>query len=335
MDFSNKADYAKRLFRDMGYNLIPVHGKNPPCVPWKPWTTERVSVEQFTEWANSRWFKTRSGRFWHLPFPTILNWAIPTGLKPYSESPAIVAETLVAIRCPVTQAMQRTPGGGWHRVYLRPAQPAYIPIRQGTVIEGKKYKIDIRADMGYFMAPGSICPKRGTRYQWTQPWTLEMFWSLPEYDLNWLPDERSTRTRQGKERNRESPPALCLDHDEAVELRGLLPLPLRIDAARRYLCSCPGAQQGKKADNYCFALSMTLCWGFAIPAQDAYDLLYAWGQKEDNLNDVGGYYPWSSAEVWHKIDNACHTEYEGHVGDRFDSMRCLEEQAERFMASLK
>ncbi len=342
MEFRTQEDHAKRLYRDMEYNLIPVNGKNPPCVPWKRWATERVSVEQFVEWSRRR-FLSSQGHLWLLAQSAVLNWAIPTGLKPYSDSPALVvvdsdddeAEALVASRCPTTLAMQRTPGGGWHRVYRRPQAPEYISIRQGTVIGGKKYKIDIRADMGYFLAPGSICPKRGTSYQWCQPWSLEMFSALPEYDLNWLPDERSTRTRRGQGRDREPSPSLCLDHDEAVKLPVLLPLPLRLDAARRYVGRCRGAQQGKGADSYCFALAMALCWGFAMPAQDAYDMLHAWGQKEDNVDDLGRYYPWSPVEVWHKIDNACHTEYEGRVGDRLDVTAWLEEQAEKFIAGLK
>jgi hypothetical protein len=321
----------------MEYNLIPINGKNPPCVPWKRWESERVSLDLLGEWLR-RQFTNSSGRQWTLGPEATLNFGVPTGKKPYSPSPALVvvdsddevADALVARRCPATPARQRTPGSGWHRVYRRPAEPDYIPIRQGTVVGGVHYKVDIRADHGYFMAPLSICPKRGTFYQWVEPWTLDMFHGLPIYDPNWLPHEQPEKRR--KKASSSKPDNITfLDHDDALSQSWLLPLDLRIDAAVRYLERCPGSTAGRKADNYCFALAMTLVWGFALPADEAVELLVDWGERSTNVDEQGNYYPWTSQEILHKIENAvCHA-YCGVLGDRLDPTAWLTSLAEEYI----
>jgi hypothetical protein len=321
-----QAEILKHLYR-LGYNLIPVNGKHPPCVEWKVYQSQRVTPEEIVTWANTRQFRTKGGDLWRLSDDATLNWALLTGATPYSDAPPLVvadcddaeAEALAFQRCPPTPARQRTGGGGLHLVYRRP-QTGYLPIRSKTVLGGTTYNLDLRADGGYILCPGSL---GGAGYRWGQPWTLELLRSLPVFDPGWLPDERSQRHRTREVTKYDS-------HDEAVA-KVLLPVPLRIEAAARYLDKCPGSTQGRAADNYCFALAVCLCWGFALPADDATDLLYDWGQKDGNVDKAGRYYPWTLSEVVHKVKNATHRAYDGRIGDRLCLEACEEELLHRII----
>jgi hypothetical protein len=335
--------FLMRIYRDCGYNVIPINEKAPPCVSFKQWETERVTPELLVEWSGRRFGKKAGGR-WILDEASCLNWAILTGLKPYSDSPALVvvdsddaaAEAKAAELCPPTPAMTRTASGTWHRVYRRPpaSQIAYLPNRAGTRINGVKYKIDIRADHGYFMMPGSWTTKRKRFYEWKTPWTLKMLNALPVYSPLWLNHEdRRTATSSKAGSNTidvyESVAEIEV-HEEAVEFLSL-PMEIRVDQARNYLAHCPGSEEGRGASNYCFALSMTVCWGFLLGTDEAVEVLHEWGQKDSNKTAAGRHYPWTYSQIEHKVDNAIHTKYEGSSGDKLNRFHLLEEQLEEIL----
>lgn len=190
---NHRTEVLRRLY-GMDFNLIPMNGKKP-CVEWKPFQTERVSVEKLKEWMNGK-FPTKDGKnFWN---PKVFNFAVVTGATPWSSTnPGIIvvdsddeeAEALVKEYCPETPMMQITGKGGFHRVYRRP--DFHVNNRQKTMIGGREYSLDIRGDGGYIMAPGSIHPKTRKFYRDLEPWTLELLQQCPVYDPSWLPCERS------------------------------------------------------------------------------------------------------------------------------------------------
>ena len=172
----SRTEILSRLY-GMDFNLIPVNGKNPPCIEWKPYQTRQVSHEEDKEWMGNR-FPSKDGKsFWKTEN---LNFGLITGSTPWSQiNPGTVvidtddaeAEELVKKHCPETPMMQITGSGGVHRVYRRPDTDLYISNRQKTWMDGKQFNVDLRADGGYIMAPGSIHPRTGKAYEEVTPWT--------------------------------------------------------------------------------------------------------------------------------------------------------------------
>lgn len=107
----------------------------------------------------------------------------------------------------------------------------------------------------------------------------------------------------------------CSDHEELLRADWLPPLGERIDRAKRYVKAVPGTTQGEGADNRCFGLTMKLIWGFALPVEDAVDILTSWSERLDNVDEVGHHYPWEPKEISHKVGNALAGSYRGVPGD--------------------
>ncbi len=57
---NDRTEVLRRLY-GMEFNLIPISGKHPPCIEWKPFQTERVSVEKLKDWMLGR-FPTKDGK---------------------------------------------------------------------------------------------------------------------------------------------------------------------------------------------------------------------------------------------------------------------------------
>ena len=322
---SHRTDILLRLY-GMDFNLIPMDGKKP-CIPWKPYQQQRVTVEEIKEWMRGSFPSKDGENFWKAKN---LNFALLTGAAPWSDrNPGIVvidtddeeADELVGQHCPDTPMRQVTGSGGVHRIYRRPAVNLHLSNRQKTWFAGHQYNIDLRADGGYIVCPGSIHPRTGRIYQEDSPWTLDLLMRCPVYDPAWLPCER---TAAAPKRRSVSVPAavVSLDHAELIaEIK--MPVEERERLARRYLESVPGTQQGDGADRRCTALTMKLLFGFALPAEVVQELLVEWGQREDQLDDAGGWYPWTEEEVARKIDWCSQQQYRGKIGDRLNPPREL------------
>lgn len=320
-----RSEALRRLY-DMEFNLIPISGKHPPCIEWKPYQTKRVTLDEIKEWMRGK-FPTKDGKgLWK---PDILNFALITGATPWSstnqgiivvDSDDEEAEALVKAFCPETPMMQITGNGGFHRVYRRPEYP--VSNRQKTWVDGKEYGIDIRGDGGYIMAPGSIHPKTQNLYRELAPWTSVLLRQCPVYDPSWLTCERS-KPKQATTVAVKADFASDDHQDRISEID--IPVEQRESMAMRYLDSVPGTQQGEGADRRCTALTMKLLYGFALPVDSVQSLLTEWGQKEDQLDDAGGWYPWTSEDISRKIDWCLGQDYNGEIGDRINSHRELGE----------
>ena len=313
----------------MDFNLIPMNGKKP-CVEWKPFQTRQVTPEEIKEWMRGR-FPTKDGRnSWK---PDIPNFAVLTGAAPWSDdNPGIVvldaddalAEEQVQRYCPPTPMVQTTGSGNKQFVYRRPSSEVapYIGNRQKRQIDGEQYNLDVRGDGGYIMAPGSIHPRTEKLYQEKTPWTMDLLMQCPVYDPAWLPCEQSSKTQKSRT-SASVPRQIGGDGHEEVVAHVDMPMSAREQMALRYLKSVPGTQQGTGADGRCSALTMKLLYGFALPVDVVQKMLVQWGQQEDQLDDAGGWYPWTEIDIARKIDWCLEQEYRGEVGDRLAQPRDL------------
>lgn len=180
---------------------------------------------------------------------------------------------------------------GWHHYYRYPVEIPYIVSRAKLTIAGKTVNVDIRASKGLVVGPGSHWEKDGQSgtYEMVGDWFSLSLSDMPVFDLAWVdtfltPDQDNTPT--------------------AVEDYVIGTLTDRQEQAQDYLRRQKGTKKGNNADNICLAIASTLVNGFALSENEAIDLFTEWGQRNDQLNDQGGWYPWSRAELMHKLTDA-------------------------------
>lgn len=325
---NQRTDVVSRLY-GMGFNLIPSDGKNP-CIEWKPYQTQRVTPGEIKEWMSGR-FRTKDGKkFWKAE---ILNFALVTGAAPWSdENPGIVvvdsddaaAEAQVQRFFPPTPMMQITGSGNKQFIYRRPSVDLvpYIGNRQKTWIDGKEYNLDVRGDGGYIMAPSSIHPGTMRLYQEETPWTLDLLMKCPMYDTAWLTCERSTKAQRTRSSVSVPRDIDDVDHGKVIAEVDVLAAERELQA-RVYLDAVPGTQEGTGADRSCSSLTMRLLYGFALPTGATLEMLVEWGQRTDQFDRIGGWYPWTEEELARKIEWCLGQEYGGEVGDKLHTTRDL------------
>ena len=87
--------------------------------------------------------------------------------------------------------------------------------------------------------------------------------------------------------------------------------------ARRYLAKVPGTQSGQNAARpRACRLTMFVVHGFALATETAVEVLTEWGQKDDQTDDHGGYYPWSEKDFRDLVRWAEGETYSGIRGDK-------------------
>jgi hypothetical protein len=290
----------------LGYNLIPGNYKTP-LGKWKRWQTERISKGQYKEWLLNPWQISP------------VNWFFLTGTKPYNDALPLIAldaddeeaARLVEECCPATRLKTiRGESGREHYLYRRPDKPDYIKQRTKTTIDGVTYNLDLKADHNYVVAPGSQ-HSTGDLYRWCEPWTQELILATPVYDPLWLPlDPNSNNDDPNNGDVTDN-----IEHTEAIA-NVSTPLADRLAEAREWADRQPGCQagMGNGAASYCFKLAMRLLWGFALPAESAVKVLHDWGQRADQTDEHGTYYPWTWGEIQHKINGALVKRYTDGVG---------------------
>lgn len=297
-------DNIVRIYRDCESNVAPCIDGKKTCERWAQYQTERLPVEVLGRWVSGR-FLDKSGREWRHQGP--VQWAVLTGAKPWSSIPGVVvldaddadAIRLVRTRCPATPMMTSTPSGGMHFFYKHPGGR----VKQALKMEwqGRTYNLDRKADGNYVMTPGTVSPKSGRSYGWNAPWTPELLHRLPTFDPNWIP----VRERDVEE----------VVVDRKLVERTLAAVqekvagPARRAMAERWLERQPGATQGDNADGHAYALAVRLVWGFGLDHEDAVELLSAWGQRPDQRDKDGAWYPWRWAECHHKVTDAARADY--------------------------
>lgn len=215
----------------------------------------------------------------------------------------------------------RTPSGGYHG-YCK--TPAPVRTRKLAIDEEGRTLIELKAEGGYCLAPGIQSYGHYERLNGPDFDNLSPL-TAAEWEAIVSAAEGLTRGKRPTA-DRPTSGASDLDHEEAI---AAIPMPVddRRQRAAEWLKYQPGAQQGRGADGYCYALAIKLLKGFALPEDDANELLYDWGQRHDQTDNAGHHYPWSFGEISHKVADAVCVDYE-NIGDQLNLTTYLEEQVE-------
>jgi putative DNA primase/helicase len=106
-------------------------------------------------------------------------------------------------------------------------------------------------------------------------------WLVQEYFSNWRSMERGER------------------RDYETEVGEAL-----ADEIRDHLRGRPGTTKGRDASGACMRVISDVVHGFELDADDAVPFLAEWGERDDQLDEHGRYYPWDEKEIVHKITDA-------------------------------
>lgn len=240
-----------------GFSVIPLRPRDKkPAAKWERYQTERATEDQVR-----RWFGNGAG----------CNLGIVTGrisnlVAVDPDTPEAVA--WVRAHLPATRMKTRT-AHGEHWFYRHPG----VPIRNKARIQtdDPAVAIDLRADGGYVVAPGSVHPS-GAVYERVGDWPPVD--CLPVFDPAWL-------ARPG-----EPTPTTTRARPETDNVR----------RARAYLDSVPGAVQGEAGDHHTFVVACRLVRDFGLDRGAALQLLHEWNTKCEP--------PWNDRDLELKIDGA-------------------------------
>jgi len=272
----------------LGWSLIPLHRETKvACVRWSEYQHRRPKVNEV-------------GRWLVVQFPGC-NYGIITGAV--SGIVVVEADDEAAVRVlhekfPPTPLRQRTRKGE-HGVYRHPGVPVGNRVR--CSVRGTEYAIDVRGDGGYVVGPGSV-HATGHVYAEVEPWTEQALSRTPVFDPAWFdpkPDAARRRHSSAMVRLPGRDPG-----DHAVSLDG------RLRKARYWLETgrhgepIPGTRQGQNASGRCYWVACKLVRGFALTPEEALPLFAEWGEREDQLDEYGGCFPWSEGELHHKLADA-------------------------------
>lgn len=259
----------------LGLSVLPITpGTKHPPIKWKNLQERHPEPEEL-----EAWFEREC--------PVGIVCGKVSGLVVVdSDSPE--AEEWAAENLPPTPWCVRTgestkhPGfRGVHRYYRHPG--VAVRNRARIVIGAGKLALDVRADGGQVLSPGSQHPS-GVCYEAMSPeaWTPEQKASLPLFEPAWL------------EATPEAEPA-----PEAPPPMPRAPSPGRpsgFDRARAWLEKREPAVEGQGGDAHTFATACSLVRGFDLDDSDALALLQEWNATCRP--------PWTFEELAEKVRNA-------------------------------
>lgn len=259
----------------LGLSVLPITpGTKHPPIKWKNLQERHPEPEEL-----EAWFEREC--------PVGIVCGKVSGLVVVdSDSPE--AEEWAAENLPPTPWCVRTgestkhPGfRGVHRYYRHPG--VAVRNRARIVIGAGKLALDVRADGGQVLSPGSQHPS-GVCYEAMSPeaWTPEQKAALPLFEPAWL------------EATPEAEPA-----PEAPPPMPRAPSPGRpsgFDRARAWLEKREPAVEGQGGDAHTFATACSLVRGFDLDDSDALALLQEWNATCRP--------PWTFEELAEKVRNA-------------------------------
>ena len=323
LELRNKRVKLAIDFYNAGYNLIPFIEKKCACEPYEYWRTARQSQEVILRWLKKRKFQKRDGTFYILPDHVPINFLVMTGFKPATDFPALVmidtddaeAEAIVNARCEDTPLKQRTPSGGYHRLYRMPAEGVPSRIKTQFDEEGDFFNIDIIGNDRQFFLPYSVNPAKQGIYQPLTEWSTEQIKSLPVYDPLWLP---CTAEQARAEQQLTDMEGVTFDFDSDEWPEWVPRIEKRIRQLQKHLNKCPGAIQSKNAGarKYIYPIALSAMYGYCLSPDDVYPVLMNWALRRDQLDDTGSYFPWTDREIQALLTSAASDVYRGKLGDR-------------------
>lgn len=304
---------------DMGAAVVPCDREGKGALhAWKYMQDERPTLFQFSEW------KKRYSTFGSCNLLWIMGDTEVTKLV------CVDADDIEAIRvveslCDPTPLTVQRCDHKRHYYYRHPCDEDVKTVAK-IVLDGEVLNLDIRGDGGAAVAPYSF-HKEGALYLPSQPITKELLESLPVYDPIWIPYSHSNGGKYSPSTSVTVPIDLDIDHETACSQDYGLTVDEREEQARYYLAGTKGCQQseGKGADNRCLAITGGILIGFALPQHRAESLLCEWGERSDQKDANGGYYPWTAQNIRHKI-KSCLSKREGYKGSYGDRVRLLSER---------
>ena len=271
---------ARWLVHERGVGVIPLDhpaettqtdskriGKVPALSSWKLFQEVRPTDDNLESWFGN-------GRRRNI---AIVTGAVSRIVAIDCDSPEAIA--WADAHLPPTPMITRT-AKGEHRFYKHPGGAIRNKARVRTGDE--RIAIDIRADGGYVVAPGSV-HQSGTVYARAGPWPL--IDALPVFDPAWLkpetPDPPVGESRQVRRARGRA------HHQDREQLRR---------RARKYLDATPAAVEGERGDEHTFQLCCRLVRGFDFSDSDVIDLLADWNAR--------CLPPWSDDELRAKVEGA-------------------------------
>ena len=246
---------ASKLLQQYGFSVIPVHKQSKlPTIAWKVFQHRHPTHAEMAAWFDA---ETNVG---------IITGSISGVVVVDCDDDAAVAWAQQHL--PITPMTVRTGGGGLHLYFRHPGRPVRNKVR------ARGLKLDLRADGGFVVAPGSVHAATGHRYVAPVKWPTNPD-VVPVFDPTWL-----------AEPPRPAPPPRIVPVMSA-------PLALRV---QRYIERVPPAVEGQGGDAHTYKLACRLVRGFGLDDAEALAALWAWNQTCDP--------PWSEHELLTKIRNA-------------------------------
>ena len=241
-----------------------------PSVKWTRWQTERIPWETVQQYHESR---------------LQAEWCVIAGAV--SGVVVVDADDPQALswcernlpKTPITCETKR----GRHYYFRHPGVRVGNRVNVFADLNGR---IDVRGD-------GGIAVLLGPNRRREPEWTAEAWAEMPVYDPDWFP---RIKVNTDAPAGTETP-----EHAEIISEPSFGPVEERVRLARDYLRGCPGAVQGNGADAYAYGLAACVAWEFALPIGKANEVLFEWGQREDQRDTVGSWYPWDEADIARKI----------------------------------
>ena len=227
----NPLDQALR-YLGLGFSVIPLKArdKRPAISSWKEYQTRRATVEEVTSW-----FGGAAGEKLNIGLVT----GAVSGLVVIDADDAD-ADAYVSQNYP-TPIRTKT-SHGRHHWFAHPAHE----VRNGAKLKGRA--LDVRADGGYVVAPGSVHPD-GSVYLEEGDWSLLA--DCPVFQASWLGEKVQPLLR---------------------------PVEVADAQLRNFINAIPGAPEGKR-DSEAFRVACKLVRDKDLGPDRALEYLRLWNEK--------------------------------------------------------
>ena len=264
-----------RALVNQGLSVIPIpYAKKIPAIKWAEYQKRRPTEDELTAWFGNGHQKQNIA---------IITGAVSGIVVVDADSPE--AEQFCEAVLPLTPRRTKT-AKGRHYFYRHPGTP--VRNKSRLKINGDILPLDIRADGGYVIAPGSKHPS-GAEYK------LDGDWKIPTAELPVL-DAAVFIEPAPEPKKSESPASVSATAGADV-----------ITRARAYLAKIPGAIEGQGGDAHTLSTACKIVRGFDLDEETAVSLLTEWNATCQP--------PWTERELREKVRNALKygTEPIGHL----------------------
>lgn len=265
-------EIARGLRDECGFSVIALDhpdaplAKNPndvgkvPVAAWKLFQDARASDDNLV-----RWFGNGTPRN-----AAIVTGAISGVVVVDCDSPE--AEDWAEWNLPPTPMQTKTRRGS-HRYFRHPGVP--VPSKNKIAIEG--FTVDLKADGGYVVAPGSL---HHTGFVYARVGAWPSVDQLPVFDPAWLPIPDAPATTDTPATT--TPPSVDRDR--------------KLTRARSYINKIPGAVQGQGGDEATYIVACRLAREFDLDPADALTVFSEWNRTCLPC--------WTEADLAAKLDHA-------------------------------